>query len=139
MMDASNLDLALLPEIDAAEVRLLWVHDWCDGPLEAIVEFRGNRCLLLIHDRGVLGTTEPWRWVLCRLTAAQLDDEERWWRLFLAHVGTQWDFTGEEHPEPSGQQERFYAEYAKRPEPALRDYEPVGWLKTMPTASRTPR
>lgn len=139
MIDASSLDLALLPEIDTAEVRLLWVNDWYDGPLEAVVEFRGNRCLLLIHDRGVLETEEPWRWVLCRLTPAQLDGEERWRRLFLTHVGAHWDFTGEEYPEPSGQHERFYAEYANRPEPALRDYEPIGWLKTLQAASRTPR
>lgn len=132
MFLAPPIDLEFLPELDSGQICILWVNDWYDGPLEALAEYRAERCLLVIHDPGAVGTNDPWRWVLFRLTQGQLADEEYWHRLFVKHVGAHWDWTGTQYPEPSGQSELFYGEYAKRPRLDLSQCEPIGWIAEMP-------
>jgi len=48
-----DVDLAESPQLAAADLRLLWVNDCYDGPLEAIVEHEGARCLMLLHGSQV--------------------------------------------------------------------------------------
>ena len=37
------VDLTALPKMAPTDLRLLWVNDWYDGPLEAVVENAGER------------------------------------------------------------------------------------------------
>ena len=128
-----DVDLARLPHLAAADLRLLWVNDWYDGPLEAVVEHGAERCLMILHGNDVVDVEKPMQWVLFRLSAEQWTDEERWHSLFEEHVGHHWCFHAEEPPEPiePNDARRFYEPYAKR-SPRLLG-EALGWVDEMPT------
>jgi hypothetical protein len=133
-----KVDLATLRKLTPRDVRLLWVDDWYDGPLEAMVEHDGERCLMVLYDREVLGTEEPYRWLLVRLTPEQRADEEKWHDLFAKHVGEHWCM----HPETPHQvtedepidPDIFYRAYAARAAPDFSKNEAIGWLDEMPAA-----
>ena len=127
-----NVDLAGLPKLAAADLRLLWVNDWYDGPLEAVVEHGGDRYLMVLNGADVVDVEKPMQWVLFRLSAAQWTDEERWHALFEEHVGHHWCFHGEPPPEPAEARDpkRFYDCYAKRSPRTLG--QALGWVDEMP-------
>ncbi len=130
-----DVDLAELPRLAAADLRLLWVNDWYDGPLEAIVEHEGARCLMLLHGSQV-DVGEPMRWVIFHLSDEARADEETWHALFEQHVGHHWCFHHE--PPPDREEPRdgqaFFEAHAKRRPRTLG--EPLGWVDEMPP-SRT--
>jgi hypothetical protein len=131
-----DVDLTTLAKLAPGDVRLLWVNDWYDGPLEAMVEHGGRRCLMVLHDQSSLGTDGFYRWVVFPLTPAQAAEEQSWHALFAEHVGEHWCF----HPEtPHGfgddisrDPEKFYAPYKKREPLDLTASTAVGWLDEMP-------
>jgi hypothetical protein len=127
-----NVELADLPQLAAADLRLLWVNDWYDGPLEAVVEHAGERCLMVLHGGNAVDFEKPMRWVLFRLSAEQWTEEESWHALFEEHVGHHWCFHGEPPPEPAAPRDpkRFYDPYAKRSPRRLG--EALGWVDEMP-------
>lgn len=128
-----DVDLANLPKLVAAELRLLWVNDWYDGPLEAVVEHSGERCLMVLHGEAVhVDLDVPMQWVLFRLSPEQWTEEQRWHTLFEEHVGHHWCFHGEPPPEPAEARDpkRFYEPYATRPARTLG--KAVGWVDEMP-------
>ena len=111
----------------------MWVDDWYDGPLVAMVEHGGERCLMvLIED------SEPYRWLLIRLTPQQLAEEQVWHDLFAQHVGEHWCFhpdTPHAFPEKAPiDPDLFYRPYAARPAPDYRANALIGWLDEMPTS-----
>lgn len=130
------MELTSLPKLASADVRLLWVNDWYDGPLEAVVEVSGDRCLMVLHDPTSLGAEGFYRWVVFKLTPEQLAEEERLHTLFAEHVGTHWCFHPETpHAKVAGEDadpEKFYGAYRMRPELDLRNNVAVGWLDEMP-------
>lgn len=126
------INLALLAEIHAGDVRILWINDWYEGPIEAVVEYLGVWHLMVVHDLAVIATDLPWRWVLYRLSSEQCEEEARWHRLFIEHVGAHWDCTGELHPAPSGQLDLFYGPYNARPPRDVGRLASIGWLRSMP-------
>jgi hypothetical protein len=127
-----DVDLADLPQLAAADLRLLWVNDWYDGPLEAVVEHGGERCLMVLHGKLDAYVEQPMNWVIFRLSAAQWLDEEHWHALFEEHVGHHWCFHAEAPPEPIEPRDptRFYDPYAKRAPRTLG--EALGWVDEMP-------
>ena len=127
-----DVDLAELPQLAAADLRLLWVNDWYEGPLEAVVEHGGERCLMVLHGQRVVDIEKPMSWVIFRLSAAQWLDEERWHALFEEHVGHHWCFHAEPPPEPNDPRDpnRFYEPHATRAPRTLG--EPLGWVDEMP-------
>lgn len=127
-----DVDLASLPKLVAAELRLLWVNDWYDGPLEAVVEHSGERCLMVLHGQKVVDVEKPMEWVIFQLSAEQWAEEERWHALFEEHVGHHWCFHIEPPPEPAAARDpkRFYEPFAKRGERTLG--KPLGWVDEMP-------
>jgi hypothetical protein len=131
-VSAARIDLGSLASLAVHDVRIAWINDWYDGPIEAVAEYQGERCLMIVHDPSVIGTDQPWCWVLYRLAPEARAQEERWHRLFVEHVGAHWDCTGEPHPEPSGQPERFYVPYHERAPRELALLEPIGWIAAMP-------
>lgn len=132
------VDLASLPKLAAGALRLLWVNDWYDGPLEAVVEHGGERLLMMLHidprDPQLDGEA-PMQWVLFRLSAEQWVEEERWHALFEEHVGHHWCFHHELAPEPTEARDlkRFYEPYATRSPRALATSAAVSWVDEMPT------
>ncbi len=131
-----DVDLANLQKLAADELRLLWVNDWYDGPLEAVVEHGGERCLMVLNTgpgHQTVDVEKPMQWVLFRLSTEQWTEEERWHALFEVHVGHHWCFHGEPPGEPAEAHEpkRFYDPFATRAARTLG--KAVGWVDEMPT------
>ncbi|WP_164008669.1 hypothetical protein [Pyxidicoccus trucidator] len=123
-----GLELAHLPRLPDGEVRHLWVNDFWDGPLEGLAEYHGERCLYVVAEPDrIAAHDEERRWVLYRLTAEQLREEEHWQALFVLHVGGNPGQTGaaagERHPE------LFYEPYqAQYRPPRLAREQALGWF-----------
>jgi len=134
MVRARDVDLSGLPKLAGGDLRLLWVNDWYDGPLEAVVERGGERLLMVLHGEVATHRPDPPRWVLFSLSATAWQEEERWHALFEEHVGHHWCFHHEEEPAPSSAREpsTFYDAYAKRPPRALDAADAVAWTDEMP-------
>lgn len=131
-----EVELATLNKIAPADLRLLWVNDWDDGPLEAVVEHAGAPCLMVLHGEDT-GAERPYRWLVVRLSPEQRADEERWHALYVEHVGDHWCFHGSavSHPTPSPAEpdrETFFRALRTRPSLDLRDGTVVGWADEMP-------
>lgn len=128
-----EVDLAKLRKLSPREVRLLWVDDWYDGPLGAMVEHEGERCLMVL-----MGPDEPYRWLLIRLTPFQRREEETWHTLFAQHVGEHWCFHPESpHAFPADEPidpDVFYRAFSARPAPDYRANDTIGWLDELPTS-----
>lgn len=133
-----NVSLEKLPKLAPSDLRLLWVNDGYDGPLEAVAEHAGAVCLVVLHSE--TGDAEqPYRWLVIRLSDEQRADEERLHALFVEHVGDHWCFHGAEipHPPPSAAEsardpEKFFAPYRSRPPFDVRTNVIVGWTDAMP-------
>ncbi|HVJ93183.1 MAG TPA: hypothetical protein VM580_25455 [Labilithrix sp.] len=62
---------------------------------------------------------QPYRWIVVRLNAQQLEDEAKWHELYVQHMGGHWCFHGDEFehspslsvPGP----ETFFAHHRARP------------------------
>ncbi len=138
MGDSKPIDLGTLPQIPPSDVRLLWVNDWYEGPNEAVVEHGGKRCLLVLHDRRVLGEqAPPYRWLLYPLDAERFADEEKWHALFVHHVGDHWCFHPETtHAAQTGERVPSIFQSAVEARPAIdRSREtPLGWVDQFPTS-----
>jgi hypothetical protein len=131
----AGVELDALPKRQATDLRLLWVNDWYDGPLEAVVEHDGERQLMVLHDdHAPVDVEKPMRWVLFRLSPEQWTEEERWHALFEEHVGHHWCFHHDPAPEPTESQDarRFYEPYAKRTPRNLDAGAACGWVDEMP-------
>lgn len=126
------VDVSALTKIAASDLRLLWVNDWYDGPLEAIVEHAGVSCLMVLQHE----SDDDYTWLLVRLTPEQRVDEEKWHALFATHVGDHWCFHGEavvHPPPPSGSRpDGFFGAYKTRPPVDLSRNAVVGWADEMP-------
>lgn len=138
MPEVSAVDLHALPKLAASDLRLLWVNDWYDGPLEAVVEHAGERCLMVLYGDKGDGTADverPMQWVLYRLSAQQWTEEEKWHVLFEEHVGHHWCFDHELPAEPEEPREakRFYEPYATRTARTLVKDSAFAWIDEMPT------
>jgi hypothetical protein len=138
MHDVSAVDHGALPKREASELRLLWVNDWYDGPLEAVIEHAGERLLMVLESRNAADHDKPMRWILFRLTPEQWTEEERWHALFERHVGHHWCFhhdAAAEQPDlPESQDtKRFYEPYANRTPRVLDPASACGWVDEMPT------
>lgn len=134
MHNIPQVELGSLRKMDRKELRLLWVNDWYDGPLEAVVEVDGELALLVLYGQDP--TASQYRWLVLRLTAEQREDEERWHQLFAQHVGDHWCFHGDRfsHPPPASPRdpEAFYGPYRERPPTDLSGNAVIGWLDEMP-------
>lgn len=131
-----SVQLERLPKLSSSDLRLLWVNDWYDGPLEAVVELRGARCLMVLHHHDV-ASENPYRWVVFELTAPQIAEEQKWHALYVEHVGDHWCFHDASvvaHPVPVQPRdpERFRALYEQRQDLDLSSNVALGWTDEMP-------
>ena len=134
MAEIPAVDLASLPKLESNALRLLWVNDWYDGPLEAVVEDAGERRLMVLHGDDRVDVDKPMRWVLFRLSPEQWKEEERWHALFEEHVGHHWCFDHAPVPESPDAHDsrRFYEPYAGRAPRGLDASSACGWVDEMP-------
>lgn len=133
-MDFSDVSLAPGTRLRADEFVMLWVDDWYDGPLSAMLQ-RGDEYLYLeVHDRKVVPTDDPWRWVVLRLTPRALAERLHQHALFAHHVGDRWCCHDAPHPTIDGEPrlEEFYRQQAARPALTRADCEVIGWLADKP-------
>jgi hypothetical protein len=122
-----NLDA--VPRIERDAVRLLWHVDYWDGPLSGVCILRGTRHWFQMLDEDEVLTQR--RFVVLRLSAAQLADEEEIHARFERYVGTHttYDDAGRRAGSARDRSDwsRFYDWYKQR---APRDYsrnEAVAW------------
>lgn len=133
-----QVELSTLKKLPPTDLRLLWVNDWHDGPLEAVVELAGEPCLMVLHSEDPTSDKSPYRWLILRLTPAQRADEEKWHALFVEHVGDHWCFHDSTYPHPkttspTPQPEKFYEPYRARPRLDVSTNEVLGWADEMPS------
>lgn len=129
-----------LPLLEAGEVRLLWVNDWYDAPIEAIVEHRGTPCLLRLADPSALEAGSGVRWLLYPLAVDQLAEHRRWHDAYVRDVGGHWCFHEDAHDLVANPDaitaatgaEKFLAEHHDRSPVALEELVPTGWLDALP-------
>lgn len=130
-----EIDLEALQKIAPGDLRLLWVNDWYDGPIEAVVEHEGHRCLMVLHHEEK-GADRPYSWLVIRLSAEQRADEEAWHALYVEHVGDHWCFHGSAascaEPSTDPDAERFFRALRARPPLDLSGSTVVGWADEMP-------
>jgi hypothetical protein len=131
-----SVQLERLQKLSPGDLRLLWVNDWYEGPLEAVVEHRGTRCLMVLHHQDV-HSDNPYKWVLFELTPEQLAEEQKWHGLYVEHVGDHWCFHDGSviaHPAPVQPRdpERFHALYKEREDLDLSANVALGWTDEMP-------
>jgi len=130
-----EVELAKLTKIASIDLRLLWVNDWYDGPLESVVELNGESCMMVLHSED-RSSEKPYRWLILRLTPEQRADEEKWHSLFVEHVGDHWCFHGPSvpHPKPNPKPtpEKFYEPYRQRPPLDVSANTVLGWTDEMP-------
>lgn len=130
-----KLDLAGLPKIAPSDLKLLWVNDWYEGPLEAVVELRGARCLMVLLDKSKVDRDE-YQWVVFELSPEQAADQEKWHALYAEHVGDHWCFhddsiTHTSAPEISSA-DTFFSMYRARAPIVLHEDKARGWTDEIP-------
>lgn len=131
-----SVQLERLTKLASSDLRLLWVNDWYDGPLEAVVEHRGASCLMVLHHHDLTSDT-PYKWVVFTLTPEQLADEQKWHSLYVEHVGDHWCFHDDaviEHARAVQPRdpERFATLYKDRDDLDLSANVAIGWTDEMP-------
>lgn len=135
MAKVRPVDLATVPQLRPQDLRLLWVNDWYDGPVEGVVEHKNRRCLMVLQHHGDLARGDAYRWVVWNLSPEQLAEEERWHALFAKHVGDHWCTHDDTHPPSSEEEldpERFYGPLRSRTPLDLSANEAVGWIDELP-------
>src|SRR5207302_398939 len=112
----SKCDRPVVQEVARADVRMLWVNDFYDGPLQGVAEVHGRRYLFDIIDRDALGTEDESRtYWLISLSPEQWREEEGWHDLFCRKVGTHFDYTGRPAlPAAKVSPDEFYEPYRRR-------------------------
>jgi hypothetical protein len=124
-------DKQTLRQIPSADVAVLWVTDYYDGPISGVAEVAGARHLFEMIDRDLLGREEePREFWLIALDERQLEEETRWHELFCRNVGTHFDYTGRS-PLPPGEvdMEAFCEPYKRRVPPDYQENDVVGWFR----------
>lgn len=134
MPKLAAVDVSRVPMLPASDVRLLWVNDFYDRPLEAVVERGDERLLMVLSGDAPPATDAPSVWLLFRLSEDQWREEERWHALYEEHVGSHWCFhrptPGDEPPtrDPS----RFFSLLEERVPLDLTETAPVAWVDQLP-------
>ena len=62
-----SIDYAAYPYIPLEQLRMLWIHDYYDGPLSGMLLFKGRMCWYELCARGGEERDRPnvWRYVIC--------------------------------------------------------------------------
>lgn len=125
----TSIDLTGLPELDESELRFLWVHDYYDGALSGALVYRGE--IGWFEYCGESGNLR--RYVVRRLTAAQIADEQHWHALFVEHVGdhlTSREDGSSGTVRPIEEHARFYDAYEKRAPVDYSGNPIIGWVES---------
>jgi hypothetical protein len=125
-----------VPQIDPAELRLLWHADFWDGPRSGMLLYRGEECWFQVIAENE-DEQANWyrRFLLLRLTPEQHAEECYWHQLFRAKVGVHTDYVEQEPRPPVGflwPQEHwheFYEPYRQRTPPDFSANEVLGWFE----------
>ena len=129
-----------LPELPAADVRIMWADDWCDYAVQGIASVEGRHVWFLLHDADALIVTGgELRYVLVELTAEQVRENAHWHGLFCKYVGTLYDFTGRERVRhPQAQWSKFYEASARRVVPDYSSNQVIGWCRNFQWPHNSP-
>jgi hypothetical protein len=127
------LDYAAFPRIDREALRMLWIHDYWDGPLSGMIVHDGKlrwfECCDLNPETRDVGAR---RFVVRDLAEEQIAEEERWHALFVEHVGDHWTVHGDGRRgtvKPPEEHAKFYEPYSKRSPPDYSTRPILGWFE----------
>lgn len=124
-----------LPQIERADVRLLWHHDFWDGPVSGMVLYRGALCWCqMVAENDADAGDWYRRFAVIRLSDEQQTEEQRWHELFREKVGRHTDYDEEGQRligglEPRDQWPAFYDAYRERTPPDFSANEVMGWFE----------
>jgi hypothetical protein len=129
-------DYSRAPQIDGAEVRLLWHVDFWDGPRSGMLAYRGQECWYQVVAQSE-DDDAGWyrRFVVLRLSPEQYAEERRWHELFRAKVGVHTDYEEQkQRPRvgflwPREHWREFYEPYQRRTPPDFSGNEVLGWFE----------
>ena len=117
-----------LEKINRQDVHLLWFGDFWDGPVNGLCLYNNEKCWFETCSEDEDGGR---RYVLLKLSAEQLADEEKWHELFRRNVGTHTDFD-EAVPQVKPQESHrdFYEPYKTRGKVDYSKNPALGWFET---------
>jgi hypothetical protein len=125
-----------VPQVSREDVRLLWHSDYWDGPRSGMLELNGERCWFQVIAENEDEDLHGWyrRFVVVRLTADQLAEEDRWHALFRENVGWHNDYVAGlpgryEGLRPREQWQAFYDPYKNRVPLDLSSDEVLAWFE----------
>lgn len=126
-----------VPQIDRAEVRLLWHSDFWDGPRSGMLVFRGEECWFEVVAENDDDPTTTWyrRFGILRLTPEQHAEECKWHELFRTKVGVHTDYDEQQNRPsvgflwPEEQWHEFYGPYRNRVPHDFSCNEVLGWFE----------
>ena len=127
-------------QIPSTEITLLWHVDYWDGPLSGILLFANEYCWFKVIDNRFLEPTtchsnplrigaiideseDPRKFIVIRLTAEQLLEEQYWHNLFCENV------RGNTGLRPREQWDNFYGPYKNRKPQDFSSNDILGWFE----------
>jgi hypothetical protein len=128
-------DYLRAPQVDRAEIRLLWHVDFWDGARSGMLLYRGEECWFQVVAESE-DYNPHWylRFVVLRLTPEQHAEECRWHELFRTKVGVHTDYDKQEQRavgflRPRERWHEFYGPYQRRTPPEFSGNQVLGWFE----------
>jgi hypothetical protein len=123
-----------LPEVDQAEVRVLWHSDFWDVPLNGLATYQGRKCWFQTLED--LRHNDPAEviYLLIELSDKQITEEEYWHNLFREQVGAHTDYDEHGHRKtgslmPESAQKQYFDARKSREGQDFADNRVIGWFK----------
>lgn len=107
-----------VPDLGAADFKILWIDDYHDGILCGMLEYRNEKFRYeIITD--FMENELPRVYAVIQLTEEQIKEETNWNRLFQKYVGNHNNYDTDEplKQQPAARHHLFYDEYKKRQTP----------------------
>lgn len=131
MSNTIGVDVSSLQQLKG--VKMLWHNKYWDGPLDGICEYKGKLHYFSMLDEA----TERRRFVVYKLTEAEIAEQVKWHDLFIKFVGTHCDYRKlrkSHDADSSGMRpEKFHKSFyepfqAEHKDPQLEPEKIVGWF-----------
>ncbi len=138
------------PQLDLKDIKLCWHNDYWDGPINGILNYKGNMCHFKLCDNvkftcltkdhesydpntDNLEQIQDRRFLVFKLTDAQIAEENKWHELFKEYVGTHTDYDEFGHLNgmllDKSSWSRFYDEYVNRIPMSFKNEQIIGWYE----------
>ena len=123
-----------LPEVDKAEVRMLWHSDFWDVPLNGLATYQGRKYWFQTLEDLRRNDLAEMIYLLVELSDEQITEEEYWHELFREQVGTHTDYDEQGHRKtgslmPESAQKKYFDARKSRKGHDFANNRVIGWFK----------